>query len=166
MYMKEKEIIKKEVVRTWVARDGKTFDVENDCKAYEDYLDNHWKEKKNYIDSLIIPSLEDLPLINTSPDDDFWYRYFKISTVEDYERLCEAYCIDKRYFSMPRIFPTIIACKNTSIYPFNDLLDWADINSVSYELIWYTVGNIMDKTMEFFNKLGYNVTFEKKDEVK
>lgn len=161
MYMEEREVIKKEVVRTWVARDQKKFDNENDCKAYEDYLDNHWEEKKNYIDSLIILPLENLPLINTSPDDDFWYRYFEISTLEDYEKLCEAYCIDKRYFPTPHIFPTVIACKNTSTYPFNNLLDWSDINSICYELIWYTVENIMEKTINFFDKLGYNVTFEK-----
>lgn len=136
--IEKKEIVEK-VINTYIAKDGKEFNNERDCLWYEKQLET--EEAINKADRFKIESMDNYIPINTDGcmSENSYYRWYKVENDNDLRLLEKAYEIK---LTAPTTYPEIICIEEYDI----DCYD-------------YYMRDMIEVTKGFWNRLGYEVTF-------
>lgn len=138
-----------EDLEVYIANDGEEFENETECIFYENNLE---KERKiNAAEKLRIPNLDELtPLsVNGLVDENNTFRWYKVKNEDEFNILNMAYLNDLQ----PDNYPEIICVETIGYEPYKDQ---------AYD---YHMSRMMEDTKDFWEKLGYKVTFEKEREI-
>lgn len=145
-YVKQLVEVEREV---YVTDDGKEFKTERECINYEKNL---LKEREiEAAEKLRIPDLDEFLPLDTDGlvNDNNTFRWYKVRSEEEFNILNAAY---EEALTKPDNYPEIICVETVGFEPYMD---------DAYD---YHMGRMMKNTKEFWKKLGYKVTFEKKRE--
>ena len=150
---KEKRTITTE--RTiFIAEDGKEFTTEIECNAYEVRLQKQ-RTKQELIaaaEKLRIPDLDEVIPLSCDADqcENHTYRWYRLNSIGDYNILEAIY---PYYLNAPNEYPTIMCIENCGQEPYED------------DGFSTTLKTIKHITISFWDKLGYEVSLKKVNEV-
>lgn len=146
-YIKQLVEVEREV---YVADDGKKFKTERECINYEKNL---LKEREiKAAEKLKIPDSDEFIPLSTDGlvNGDNTFRWYKARSEEEFNILNAAY---EEALTKPDNYPEIICVETVGHIPYmNDAYD-------------YHTSRMMEDTKNFWEKLGYKVTFEKEREI-
>ena len=150
MRVEEREI--KRTITIYIADDGMEFDDELRCKRYEKDIMST-KLYKEAMKKLRLRELDEVfPLDADYLKYEKYLCWFKIETQNDVETLSNMY--PSKIFLIEK-FPTLVGIG--SDYDFDGEKAYEDKNPYIFFLSKYR-----NETEEFWNRMGYKVTFEKK----
>lgn len=128
--------------KVYIAKNGTEFSREYECREYENRL------YKKIIENLHIKELEEVvPLTDGMTCDANNFYWYKVESKEDLDLLNS--CYDGQV-SEPKTYPNIL-CLEVSYYNYPN----------GYEVYTYELTDIKDSIVEFMEKFGYKVKFEK-----
>lgn len=143
-----KQIVEEER-KIYVADDGKEFTTEKECISYEKNL---LKEREiKAAERLRISDLDEFVPLSTDglANENNTFRWYKVKNEEEFNILNKAYSNNLQ----PDNYPEIICVETVEYVPYvNDAYD-------------YHLSRMMEDTKNFWEKLGYKVTFEKEREI-
>lgn len=142
--------IKKQVIYTYIAEDGKEFDSQADCVLHEKEL-AHEKSIEE-AEKLRIKELDGLiPLSNDGlMNECSIFRWYKLKSGEDFDILEKAY---GSIFGEPEQYPDIVCIETVGYELYED-------DSYSYNM-----ETCKEVTERYWKKLGYEVTFKRLFEI-
>ena len=154
---KRKELVEKYVPQYveeerefYVADDGNEFETERECIFYESNLEKERKIKA--AEKLRLHNYDDVLPLSTDGcvNENNIFRWYKVKNEDDFNILNAAY---KEALTRPEKYPEIICVETAGYEPYiDDPYDWH-------------MSNMMEDTKEFWNDLGYEVTFKKEREI-
>ena len=150
----------------YIANDGREFWNQEACLVYEKSIETYKRmEKKKLADQLIIKDFHLVPQVKNA-DDDMYYTYFRVTCQEDLNLLKEVFNID--FLNLKEEdFPEILICgsgvdlENKDMYQDKDTYEKFEL--FLDEFTWDSLSGIQQDTIEYWEDLGYKVTFEKQD---
>ena len=147
--MKAKKIMITREETIYISDDGKNFPTETACKAYEEKLNKEKlrAERIAKAEALRIPELDDVMPLCDDGNENNTYRWYKVNTKDDYYSLLDIYPC---YLHTPEQFPDIMCVENCDCEPYAD------------DAYAYYLSEIKRTTERFWDKLGYELKFEKK----
>lgn len=135
--------------KIYVADDGKEFTTEKECISYEKNL---LKEREiKAAERLRISDLDEFVPLSTNGlvNGDNTFRWYKVRNEEEFDILNRAYSNNLQ----PDNYPETICVETVGHIPYMD---------DAYD---YHTSRMMEDTKNFWEKLGYKVTFEKEGEI-
>lgn len=130
----------------YIADDGKKFETERECIFYETNLEKERKIKA--AEKLRLHNYDDVLPLSTDGcvNENNIFRWYKVKNEKDFNVL-NAAC--KEALTRPEKYPEIICVETTGYEPYmDDSYDWH-------------MSKMMEDTKDFWNDLGYEVTFKK-----
>ena len=144
MITKEEKRVVEVVDTVYVAVDGTRFKTESACLKYEE----SYNKIQERAESIEINELYDTYPLDTNAQyisENHEYNWYKVSNEDDYNCLVEMYGDD---VVRPKAYPDVICIEN-DIYYKPDM--WS-----------YLLSDMMESTITFWKKQGYDVKFDKR----
>lgn len=145
---KEKRVV--EVTETtYVAVDGQEFATERDCLQYEAKLE--LQKRIEDAEQFRIKKLDErMPLSLEEAGENNTFRWYEVRSKEEFDILNKAY---KDSIAAPANYPELICVETCGYEAYMD------------DAYSYNVTGLKKETKNFWETMGYEVTFEKKEDI-